>query len=404
MRQSFTCFSGQSAEAFLALLGRDPHALLGELREMRPIAWVEPLQMWYLTRYADVRRCLLDSDGFTTSWAQSTIFDTFGANMLTTEGPIHDRYRAAASPAFMPSRIRIGLEAAIQRAASALAAPFQTADVVELRAAFASRLPIQVILLAFGLPLDGEQRVRRWYDHFEAALGNFAGDAAISLAAQRSVREFQAYIDAAIAEVRAGGDAATLLGQLVHAPSDGRLTDEEIWRNLLIIFFGGISTVEALILNTVWALMNHPEALRKVRDVPESLPRVLDEVMRWLSPVQSATRHATRDMELEGVVIRKGEVVNCMLAAANRDPRVFKDPDAFLPERTNADAHLGFATGTHMCIGFRLAKVEARIAIATLFDVLPEPELVMMATTPPEGHEFFQPRLLTLRSGAVACQ
>jgi cytochrome P450 len=184
---------------------------------------------------------------------------------------------------------------------------------------------------------------------------------------------------------------------MVNAPPDVRLSDEELRRNLSIIFFGGISTVEALILNTFWALLHHPDELLRVRKQPERIPKLLDEVMRWMSPVQSAVRHATRDVRLATADIQRGDVVACMLGAANRDPSVFEEPDQFRPQRPNSGAHLGFATGPHMCIGFRLAKAEATVAVTTLLEGFPDPELILEQSSAPEGHEFYQPRALTVR-------
>ena len=395
-------FEDLSADAFVALLARDPYRLLGGLRARDGVTWIDPLRMWYVTRYEEARAVMLDGATYAAGWEHSTIHDTFGENMLTTDGPLHDRYRQSAAPAFMPSRIRGRLEDAIRAAARTLVSSFKERDSVELRAEYASRLPIQTMLLAFGMPADGEPLLRGWYDNFERALANMAGNADVREAAKASVGGFHAYLDRNIKAFRLHDAHDTLLGEMVNAPQDVRLTDDELRRNLSIIFFGGISTVEALILNTFWALLHHPQELARVSEQPGRIPKVLDEVMRWMSPVQSAVRHATRDVRLGSVDVKRGDVVACMLGAANRDPSFFADPDQFRPERSNAGAHLGFATGPHMCIGFRLAKTEATVAMTTLLEAFPDPELVPERSSAPEGHEFHQPRALTIRRrGAV---
>src|SRR5262245_10474397 len=117
-------FADLSADDFISLLARDPYRLLGELRERDGVTWIEPLQMWYVTRYEEARAVMRDDQTFAAGWEHSTIHDTFGENMLTTDGKLHDRYRQSAAPAFMPSRIRGKLEDAIRAAARALVESF----------------------------------------------------------------------------------------------------------------------------------------------------------------------------------------------------------------------------------------------------------------------------------------
>jgi cytochrome P450 len=378
-------------------LSADPYVAYSRLRSAEPLSWLPALNMWYVTRYADVRRILLDPELFTTHWPGSTIQDTFGVHMLTSEGAQHDRYRRPAQPFFSPKAIREALEGRMSSLATRLIEDFAQAGTVDLRQAFASRLPIQTMLVMLGIPLDCEQNVRRWYDSFEAALANFTGDEAIREEAHRNVRSFHRLIDTAVAEARSRNTDTTLLSALLHAPDEQKLSDDEIRRNLSIIFFGGISTVEALILNALWALFHHPEISQRVRADFGLLPRVLDETMRWLSPVQSATRHVTKDILFEGHQLRRGDTVNCMLGAANHDPAIFPNPEQFDIDRFNLGAHLGFATGPHACLGFRLAKAEASIAISQLLTLLPALALDRENSTPPEGFEFRQSRRLVVK-------
>lgn len=375
-----------------AALERNPYPIYAQLQLRGPIMWVRALGMWYVTRYEDVRTILVDTTHFTTASEHSLIFDTFGANMLTTEGVCHERYRRAEH-AFLPSYIHRNLDGAILEAARRLVASFRSLGQAELRSAFASRLPIQTVLTLFGMPPEGEMSMRRWYDSFERALSNFQRDEAVRCAAARNVSEFRQYVLEAIDHTR-NRHGGSLLNAIVNAPRETRLSDEEIGRNLSIIFFGGISTVEALILNTLWALFTHPHALERVCDDVALVPRVLDETMRWLSPVQSATRHVVCDITYKGVRFRKGDIVNCMLAAANRDPAVFPDPERFDIDRSNAQRHLGFATGPHACLGFNLARTEARIGLQQLLNELAGLRLVDERSAAPEGYEFRQPRRL----------
>lgn len=383
-------------EISLAELERDPYPAFERLRDREPISWIAVLKMWYVVDFEDVRTALLDTSRLTTDSPQSTIADTFGANILTTEGATHERYRQALRQSFTPTFVRDHLEAAIEAAAAALIEEFAGQGQAEIRSVFASRLPIRVMLLVCGLPAAIEPQMRRWYDSFEAALANFTGDPAIRGHARRSVAEFHGLLDAAIHSSTAA-DSNSLLARLVHSPAEIRLSNDEIKRNLSIVFFGGISTVEALLLNSLWALFEHPDVLGRVQADLALLPQLIEETMRWLSPVQSATRHVLAPFEWRGVEFTSHDTVNCMLGAANRDPSVFANPGLFDLDRANSRRHLGFATGAHACLGSHLAKAEVRLGLQALLGRLRNLRLERAQSVPPSGYEFRQSRKLTLR-------
>lgn len=382
-------------EISLAELDRDPYPAFERLRKREPISWIAALKMWYVVGYEDVRTALLDTSRLTTESSQSTILDTFGAHILTTEGATHERYRLALRPSFTPAYIGAHLEAAIAAAAAALIDEFEKHGQADMRSVFASRLPVQVMLLLCGLPATIEPQMRRWYDSFEAALANFTGDHQIRENARRSVAEFHSLLDAAI-DSTTSLDSKSLLARLVRAPADARLSNDEVKRNLSIVFFGGISTVEALLLNSLWVLFEHPDVLQRVQSDLALLPQLIEETMRWLSPVQSATRHVLAPFEWRGIEFASHDTVNCMLGAANRDPSVFTDPGRFDLDRANSRRHLGFATGAHACLGSHLAKAEVRIGLEALLGSLRNLRLVHSLSEPPTGYEFRQSRRLTL--------
>jgi cytochrome P450 len=378
-----------------AALDADPYPHLEALRLQEPVSWVAALGMWYVTRYADVRDVLLDATRFVTGSPDSPVRDTFGRQMLSVDGELHERYRGAAQAAFQPAAIRERLEPAIRTAARRLVDELRPRREAELRAAFARRLPVLTMLAMAGLPASAESRLRGWYDVFGRALANYGLDAAIRAQAQVACAELHAFLDEALAAVTPDGPAS-LLADLALAAGPARLGDEEIRRNLSIIFFGGISTVDALIVNTLWALARQPAVFERVRADPALLPAAIDEATRWRSPVQSATRHVVADVEFRGVTFRAGETVNCMLGSANRDPDVFDRPDQFDLERPNARRHIAFATGVHACLGFQVARTEARIALEELFAGLPGLAVDLARSAAPHGSEFHQAESLTV--------
>ena len=349
--------------------------------------------MYFVTRYEDVATILQDTDHFVVGTGRSTVYDTFGEHMMTVEGELHDFYKRAHQTFFMPAAIPDNLEDQIRAHVDRLIDGFEGNGEVELRAAFASRLPILTMLSMFGLAPEEESRLRRWYDSFEKALSNFTWDEEIRAAGRESAARFIALIQRYLDSLRSSGAVtdSSLLGALLTASDEDRLSDEQICRNALIIFFGGISTVEALLLNTLYALSAQPETLERVRRDTALIPNAINETIRWLGPVQSATRHVVTEAELHGVVFNAGDTVNCMLAAANHDPAVFDEPAIFDIHRPNVLRQIGFAVGPHHCLGSRLARAEARIALEQLFARLPGLQFDLSRVEGPTGYEFRQP-------------
>lgn len=307
----------------------DPYPAYEQVRALGGRAWIEPLNLWWVVGHADVRTILADPAHFAVGTDASLIRDIFGENMLTLDGPTHALLRDSYRGMFAPADIKRTMTARIEDIANSLIDGFAELEAVELRSAFAARLPVLTMLALFRLDAAAEPNVRRWYDAFVAALANFGGDPDVRARGTAAAAEFRGFF---------GGD-------------------EETASNALLIFFGGISTVEGLILNTLYAA-----ALNECTLGPENIDRAIDETMRWLSPVQSATRHVVRATGPFAV----GETVNCMIAAANRDPLVFDDPANWSLTRFNRASHLGFASGPHFCLGSHLARLEARVAIERL--------------------------------------
>ncbi len=349
--------------------------------------------MYFVTRYEDVATILQDTDHFVVGTGRSTVYDTFGEHMMTVEGELHDFYKRAHQPFFMPVATGDNLEDQIRAHVDQLIDGFEGKGEVELRAAFASRLPVLTMLSLFGLALEEEPLLRAWYDSFEKALSNFTWDEEIRSAGRESAAKFISLIQQYLDSLRSSGNAddSSMLGALLSAPGDARLSDEQICRNALIVFFGGISTVEALILNSLFALSLQAETLERVHRDAVLIPRAVNETIRWLGPVQSATRHVVSEIELHGVVFQEGDTVNCMLAAANHDPAVFENPETFDMDRNNVQRQIGFAVGPHHCLGSHLARTEARIALEQLFARLPCLRLDLSRVEGPTGFEFRQP-------------
>ena len=156
----------------------------------------------------------------------------------------------------------------------------------------------------------------------------------------------------------------------LHAESDAPLSDFEIFLFVLLLLVAGNETTTNLLGNAVDALYANPDELKRVADDPSLVPGLIEETLRWDSPVQFITRITERDVELRGTTIPAGSIVLSMLGAANRDERFFDDPDRFDITRNTA-GHIAFGLGTHFCLGASLARLEARGALETLVPELP---------------------------------
>jgi len=379
----------------LADIDKDPYPILRLLQQQEPVSWVPAMNMWFVTRRADINTILKDAETFTTHSSASPILDTFGSQMLSTDGMLRQKYKSRCVPPFTVTAIRGKPSGWIEQHANQLVDQFQAKGSVDLRPDFAVLMSVRTIIQVLGLPQDSASRIRLWYDDFAAALANFDRDPHIRERGHAAAEEFRAHLRELFPRFKHNPDES-LLGELLKE-SGNRLGEEEILSNALIILFGGIETTESLILNAVWALLSHQEQLQEVLANPALVPAVIEESLRWEPPVQSCTRFATRAITFCGADLRAGDVVQCMLGAANRDPAWVSEPDSFDIHRSCAADHLSFGAGPHFCLGAPLARLEGEISLRVLLNRLPRLALDPARPTAPRGYEFRKPPALCLR-------
>lgn len=376
-------------------LNCDPYPLYRKMQDSSPIFWLENLSMWLVVQYDLVDEIMKNSENFVAGTADSLVYDTFGEHMLTSDGDVQMRFKSKFRSFFNPAAIRRLMENKVAHCSGLILDDFIQDGAADFRKAYASRLPVLSILSLFDMPIAEERLLRTWYDGFERALSNFAWNEDIRMRARSDVREFHQLVQKYV-EIARQGKADGLLGHIANDPSDDRLTDEEIYRNLSIIFFGGISTVEAVILNCLYVFCTNQDVHEEVLQNPDLVPQLIEETVRWLSPVQSATRHVASDITIGDVTFRKGDTVNCMLGAANRDPRIFENPDDFCLHRKDVRKHLAFASGPHFCLGSNLARLEAATAIRDILARCRDLRLSKSHAVEIRGFEFRQPTALHL--------
>lgn len=373
----------------------DPYPAFEDMLVHEPVSWIREIDMWYVTRRKDVLRILADTETFTVVSDTSLMRQAVGYNMLTTDGVEQARLRRPFISSFAPRGIRQSAEPFIASVARDLIESFASHDVVDIKAEFADIIAIKTIVDILGLNVGDYAQIRKWVFDFSQIMSNFAGDDAIIKQGQQSVQEFAVYVQSHLDALRNHPDDS-LLGKMIHNPYH-QLTDQELIDSARVIIFGGVETTSALIVNTLYCLLTHPEQLAAVRGNRDTLvPNAIEEALRYESPVQTCTRHVLRDVEVAGVVLSAGDTLQCMLGAANRDSSQFKLPNQFDVYRDKADDHLAFANGKHFCIGAGLARMEANTSIRMLLDYFAHLRLAFPDEDMPIGYVFRSPHQLRL--------
>jgi cytochrome P450 len=239
---------------------------------------------------------------------------------------------------------------------------------VDLVEALTYPLPVTVIAEIIGIPAEDRARFKTWSDEAIASLGLVFMSGVDPERARRQTRlfdEMRGYL-VPLAEERRARPREDLLSGLVRAEHEGsHLSHEEMISLVVLLLVAGNETTTTLIGNAVLTLLEHPQALARLRREPGCLPAAIDEVLRFASPVQFDPRRATRAVELHGVTIPENSYVLCWLGSANRDESVFERADVFDPARER-NPHLAFGFGVHYCLGANLARLEARVALEGL--------------------------------------
>jgi pimeloyl-[acyl-carrier protein] synthase len=362
----------------------NPYPLYRKLRSQDPVHWDRFLHTWVVTRYPDVLNVLHSfSADRTPSPEQLTAMGLSGMNaiakvmvkqMLFMDAPAHTRLRGLASVAFTPQKVRV-LKGHIQQIADNLLDQVQARGQMDMIADFAAPLPAIVTAEMLGVPTEDHYDLKRWSADFAEMLGNFQHNPDRIPRVLESTNNLTDYFRDAIAKMR-DHPREGLIHSFMTAELDGdRLSEEEIIANCVVTMVGGQETTTNLIGNGLLTLMRNPDQLARLRDDPALLSSGVEELLRYESPSQHTGRIAREDVEMGGKVIRKGQAVMAIMAAANRDPERFPEPDELILDRTD-NKHLAFGWSSHFCFGAPLARMEGQIAFETILRRLPNLEVV----------------------------
>ena len=353
----------------------DPYPDYRVLREHAP-AYRRPTaearvwpHYWMLTRAADVNDALADWRTF--SSARGTLIDTdislIPPNMFNMDPPRHDELRAILARVLTPARVA-GLEDGVRASAVSIMDRLIEQGGFDAATGYAQLIPTLTMCELMDLPTADRARFLKWN------LDTLAGDDFTSDVALKAYEEMGQYWTELVAErrERPGSD---LISQILHNQSEGEpLSDEEIGGFCSLLHDASQNTTMNMIAGGILALAEYPDARRRLVDEPDRWSAAMEEILRFVSPVQGLARTTTRDVEIGGETIPEGDQVLLLYGAANHDPAVFDDPDTLDLDR-DAKNHWTFGHGIHFCLGNAVARLETRVALQVLLERIPEYEV-----------------------------
>ena len=371
----------------------DPHPLLARLREEEPVSWVPALGTWLVTRRDLVLEAMREAATFTVDDPRFSTAQVIGPSMLSLDGDAHSTHRDPFARAFRLDAVRDRFTELVRTETDDLIDRFADDGHAELRRALAGPLAVRVMIVALGLEEAPTRTVLGWYEAIVAAVTDITAGAPVSPAGSQAFSE----LVASVARSLDGDPDASLLAAV--AGEAGGLTRAQVASNAAVLLFGGIETTEGMIANLILHVLRDEGQRDALLADPALLPNAVEESLRLEPAAAVIDRYATKDVELGGVNIGRGDPVTLSIAAANRDPVLFVDPDRFDVHRPNANRHVTFAHGPHVCLGMHLARLEARTALGRLLARLPGLRLNPAYPSAPRGLVFRKPPTLDVLWG-----
>ena len=375
----------------------DPYRIYRFIRDREPVHHA-PDGSWVLTRY-DHSAALLRDPRFSTNPAllttgpdldaMSPVRHVGSSLMMFLDPPDHTRLRSLVSQAFTPRMVE-SLRPRIQSLVDELLDAVVETGEMDVLEDFAYPLPTVVICELLGVPAEDRDKFKGWSADASRLLDGYLDQAAMDKGMVAGMYLFQYFTD--LVEARRSEPRSDLLSALLAAETAGdKLTHAELLSTATLLFIAGFETTMNLVGNGTLALLRNPGEMDRLRDDPGLVRPGVEELMRYDGPVHITARIATTDVEIGGERIRPGEQVVVSLAAANRDPEQFPDPDRLDVSRS-PNRHLALGGGPHFCLGAALARIEGQAAFGALLRRFPHLEL---ATEEPTYRDHFVIRGLT---------
>jgi cytochrome P450 len=337
----------------------NPYPTYRWLREHAPAYHVPGTSMWVLSRYQDIVHVLHDHETFSS-------YPEMEVPMLSLslqDPPNHTRLRQTVSRAFTPRQIQL-LAPRIEVVAEALLADLPSA--CDFITAFANPLPLTIICEILGIPAERKRDMKRWS---RAALltslsARGIADPEEAMQSSRGMSEFMEYLHEVIAAHRVQ-PRENIISALLALEQEGVLSQDELRYFCGLMLIAGHETTTQLIGNGAYMLAQDPALWEQLKAAPEQIPHFVEEVLRYLPPLQRFVRRTTREVEYAGTTIPANSLILVLPGSANRDPAQWPDPDRFDISRDNG-ANMAFGAGIHFCLGASLTRLEGKIAFEVL--------------------------------------
>jgi pimeloyl-[acyl-carrier protein] synthase len=357
----------------------NPYPLFAQLRTEDPVHWDPYLHSWIVTRYADVVTVLREFSAARTPTPEqlsamglsrlNPLARVMVRQMLFLDPPDHSRIRGLAACAFTPQRVA-ALKQRIQQLTDSLLDQVQPSGRMDVIADLGEPLPAIITSELLGISPEHALTLKKWSADFAEMLGNFQHNPDRIPSMLLTIENLTGFFRKAVDEQKKAPRPG-LIHSLIKAEVEGdRLTDDEIIANAIITMVGGLETTTNLVGNGILTLLRHPDQLNRLREDPSIIAPAVEELLRYESPSQHTARLAPAEVELGGKKIRKRQAVIAVMAAGNRDPERFPDPDRLDLTRED-NRHLAFGWAAHFCFGAPLARIEGQIAIGTLLRRFP---------------------------------
>ena len=361
----------------------DPYPQLHRLRLEDPVHWVEQAYCWVLTRYHDIRGVLADPRfAIALDWLstypsiqmqmQEPYNQIIRTQILSADPPSHTRIRSIMARHFTVAKLD-ALRPLIQRMTDECIARARAAGEIDLISGFAYRMPFLVVCEMMGVPPAERDPLEHW-THALMRSTDANPMAPDELAACNHAAYAFRYYFLDLAERRKSEDSQDIFCDMVRSRDEGKLAEEEMIANFILLFCAGHDTVVNLFGNGLIALFQHRDQMELLRRDPSLIRGAVEELLRYDTSVQIARRTALEPVQVGGRWIGAGQYVVCSLGAGNRDPEVFENPDRLDVTRKNVKP-LSFGGGIHHCLGAQLARLEGEIGLRTLLERLPDLEL-----------------------------
>jgi len=358
-----------------AFYGREPHDAYAWMRANAPVYYDEANDLFAVASYSGVKAVSVDPDTFSSAQGIRPKLPQLPM-MIDFDAPEHVRRRRLVSEGFTPKRVR-AMEGELRHICDAIIDTVCEKGSCDFVADIAAPLPIIVIGNMLGVAPSDRDDLLRWSDDMLKALGS--PDASLMDRAATAFVEYTGYINPVFEDRRARHSTDDLVGVLCHAEIDGdSLDDDSLIHETLLILIGGDETTRHVISGGFEELLAHPDQRARLAadPNPDALQCAIEEMLRWVSPIKNMARSATRDVELEGTKIEKGQELILLYPSANRDAAVFEDPDTFDIARS-PNPHMAFGFGAHFCLGNQLARLELKVMIERLLARLPDLHLAV---------------------------